>query len=94
MGACGRRLDIDNDRVLNVDKLVEPIAELHTLFGFHRPCRRRIGRRDRLRLFAVGLCGRLPVRTAVAAVSIALDLRLERLRHDPAMRWIGGGKGP
>jgi hypothetical protein len=36
-------LERHNDRVLNVDKIIEPIAELHTLVGFRRPGRRRIG---------------------------------------------------
>lgn len=39
IGACQRRLDIDNDRVLHVDKIVEPISELYRLVGFGRPRR-------------------------------------------------------
>src|SRR4029077_20147691 len=50
--------------------------ELHALIGFRRPRRRRIGWRDHLRRLAIGLCGRLPVRTATAAVAAFLDLRL------------------
>ena len=33
-------------------------------------------RRDHLRRLAIGRCGRIPARTAIAAVSIFLDLRL------------------
>ena len=43
---------------------------------FRRPRRGRIGRRDHLRRLAIGRCGRIPARTAIAAVSIFLDLRL------------------
>src|SRR4029450_7701498 len=30
VGACRRRLDINNDRILDVDEIIEPIAELHS----------------------------------------------------------------
>src|SRR5260370_39456698 len=59
--------NIENDRVLDVNKVVEPIPELHALVGFRSPRRRGIGRRDYLRRLAIRLWGRLPVRTATAA---------------------------
>src|SRR4029453_14440117 len=40
--------DIDNDGVLDVDEVVQPVAELHTLVGLGRPCRLRVRRRDHL----------------------------------------------
>ena len=43
IGARGCGFNVDDNRVLNVDKIIEPIAELHTLVGFRRPGRRRIG---------------------------------------------------
>src|SRR5215468_7906738 len=76
IGARGRWFDVDNDCVLDVDEIVEPIPELHALVGFRRPRRGRIGGRDHLRRLAIGRCGRGPVRTATATVPALLDLRL------------------
>lgn len=53
IGARRRRLNIDNDRVRDVDEIVEPVAELHSLVGFGRPGRAGIDRRDHLRRLAV-----------------------------------------
>src|SRR5271169_1827364 len=50
---CG--LDIDNDRVRDVDEIIEPVTELHPLVGLGRPGRAGIARRDQLRWFVVGV---------------------------------------
>src|SRR5262245_44525720 len=42
VGTRRRRLDINNDRILDVDEIIEPVAELHSLIGLGRPCRARI----------------------------------------------------
>ena len=39
IGASRRRLDIDDHGILNVDEVVQPIAELHPLVGLGCPCR-------------------------------------------------------
>src|SRR5262249_35919600 len=67
IGARGRWFDVDNDCVLDVDEIVEPIPELHALVGFRRPRRGRIGGRDYLRRLAIGRCGRGPVRPGIPA---------------------------
>ena len=72
---AGVGLDIDDDRVLDVDQVIEPVAELHALVGLRRPGRARIDRRDHLRRLAIGIgvliieagkelsrCPRLPLR--------------------------------
>src|SRR5215469_3933032 len=51
VGAGWRRLDIDDHGVLDVDQIVQPVAELYALVGLGRPCRTGIGRRDHLRRF-------------------------------------------
>ena len=53
IGARRRRLDIDNDRVLDIDKIVETIPELNPLVGFRGPRGRWIGRRDYFRRLAI-----------------------------------------
>src|SRR5215468_8231726 len=76
IGARGRWLNVDNDCMLDVNKIVEPIPELHALVGFSRPRRGSIGRRNHLRRLAIGRRGRLPVRTTTAAGAAFLGLRL------------------
>ena len=49
ISARWRRFDIDNDGVLGIDQIIEPIAELHALVRFRSPRRAGIGRRDHLR---------------------------------------------
>ena len=39
VGPGRRRLYVDDDRVLNIDQIVEPVAELHALVGLGRPGR-------------------------------------------------------
>src|SRR5215472_17838349 len=46
-------LYIDDHRVLNIDQIIEPVAELHALVGLGRPGRARIDRRDHLRQLAI-----------------------------------------
>jgi len=41
-------LYVDDDRVLDVDQVIEPIAELDALVGFCGPRRARVHRRDHL----------------------------------------------
>src|SRR6266567_4434234 len=55
IGASGSSLHIDDHGVLNVDQIIEPIAELHALVSLRRPGRARIDRRDHLRQLAVGV---------------------------------------
>ena len=55
IGARGGRLDIDDHCILDIDQVVEPIAELHALVGLRRPGRARIHRRDHLRWLAIGI---------------------------------------
>src|SRR5260370_14580705 len=38
IGARRCRLDINNDRVLDIDEIIEPIPELHPFVGFCGPC--------------------------------------------------------
>ena len=49
------RLDVDDHRVLDVDQVIEPVAELHALVGLRCPGRTRVGRRDHLRWCAIGI---------------------------------------
>src|SRR5215467_14251758 len=42
VGSRRRGLDIHNDGVLDVDQIVEPVAELHALICFRGPCRARV----------------------------------------------------
>src|SRR4029077_3755460 len=77
VSARGRWFNVDNDGMLKVDEVVEPIPELHALVGFGRPRRGRIGRRDDLRRLAIGRCGWCPIRTTTAAIRILLDLPLD-----------------
>src|SRR6201997_5361409 len=74
VGARGRWLNVDNDRVLDVDQIVEPIPELHALVGFRRPSRRWVGGRDHFRWLAIGCRGWRPVRTTAAAGAIFLGM--------------------
>ena len=53
--ACRRGLDVDNDRVRDVDEIIEPVTELHPLVGLGRPGRAGIAGRDQLRWFVVGV---------------------------------------
>jgi hypothetical protein len=75
IGARWRRLDIDNHCVLDVDQIVQPVAELDALVRLRRPGRVAIGWRDHLRNRAIrigivivqtlaefGDCSRLPLR--------------------------------
>ena len=39
-----RRFDINNDGVLDIDQVVQSIAELHTLVGLRGPGRARVGK--------------------------------------------------
>jgi hypothetical protein len=39
IGARGRRLDIDNDGVLDIDQIVEAITEQYALIGLGSPGR-------------------------------------------------------
>jgi hypothetical protein len=52
---AGRRLHVDDDRILDVDQVVEPVAELNALVGFGGPGRARVHRRDHLRQLAIGV---------------------------------------
>jgi hypothetical protein len=76
-GPRRRGFNIDNDRVLDVNEVVEPISELHALVRFRRPRRRGIGRRDHFRRLAIGFWGRLAGRAATAAIPSFLGLRLD-----------------
>src|ERR1700730_16956331 len=53
MRARGRCLYVDNDSMLDIDHVVEAVAKLYTLVRLCGPRRAGIGRRDRLRRFAV-----------------------------------------
>ncbi len=46
------RVDIDNDRVLDVDEIIEPVAELYSPVGLGCPCRAGIAGRDHPRRLA------------------------------------------
>jgi hypothetical protein len=46
IGAGRSGLHVDNHRVLDVDQVVEGIAELNTFVGFRGPNRARVYRRD------------------------------------------------
>ena len=48
VGAGRRGLHVDDNRVLDVDQIIEPVAELNALVGFGGPGRTRVHRRDRL----------------------------------------------
>src|SRR6266516_57118 len=48
-------LYVDDDRVLDVDQVIEPIAELDALVGFCSPRRARVHRRDHLWRLAISL---------------------------------------
>jgi hypothetical protein len=39
IGACRRRFHVDDDGFVDVDQIVEPVAELHALVGLGRPGR-------------------------------------------------------
>jgi len=47
------RFDIDNDGVLDIDQVVQPISELHALVGLCGPGRGRVGERNNLRWLAI-----------------------------------------
>src|SRR5580704_16683617 len=49
----GCRLDVNNNGVLDIDQIVQAVAEQHTLVGFGRPGRRWITWRDHLWRLAV-----------------------------------------
>jgi hypothetical protein len=53
VGARGCHLDINSNGVLDIDQIVQAVAERHTLVGFGPPGRRRITWRDHLRRLAV-----------------------------------------
>src|SRR6266545_1004869 len=55
IGARRCRLDIDNDGVLDIDQIVEAVAEQDALVGLGSPGRRWIARRNHLRRLAVRL---------------------------------------
>jgi hypothetical protein len=55
VGTRRRRLHVDDDRVLDVDHVIEPVAEQDTLVGFRRPGRARVHRRDHLGWFAIAV---------------------------------------
>src|SRR6266566_2641673 len=55
IGTGGSSLHIHDYRVLDIDQIIEPIAELHALVGLRRPGRARIDRRDHLRQLAIGV---------------------------------------
>ena len=56
--AAGRGgLHVDDNRVLDVDQIIEPVAELNALVGFGGPGRARVHRRDRARGY--GICAHL-----------------------------------
>jgi hypothetical protein len=67
ISAGWRSLYIDDDRVLDVDQVIEPIAELHALVGLRRPGRARVHRRDHL--------GRLPIGASVFIIKGRQELR-------------------
>jgi hypothetical protein len=46
ISASWRRLDIDDHGVLDVDDVVQPIAELHPLVGVGCPCRLRVATKE------------------------------------------------
>jgi hypothetical protein len=48
-----RWLNVDNDRVLDVDEIIEPVAELHPLVGLGSPRGTGIARRYHLRWLAI-----------------------------------------
>ncbi len=54
VGACRRRLDVDDDRVRGVDQVIQAVAELHALVRLGRPGRAGIAGRDHLRRLALG----------------------------------------
>src|ERR1022692_3024421 len=55
IGARRRWLYVDNDRMRDVDEIIEPVTELHPLVGLGGPGRAGIARRDQLRRLAVGV---------------------------------------
>src|SRR4029453_9517268 len=48
-------LYVDDDRILDVDQAIEPIAELYALVGFCGPSRARVHRRDPLWRVAISI---------------------------------------
>jgi hypothetical protein len=50
---CRGRLDVDDHCVLDVDQIVQPVAELHALVRFRCPSRAGIGWRNHLWRFAI-----------------------------------------
>ncbi len=54
--SAGRRgLHVDDHRMLDVDKVIEPVAELDALVGFRGPGRARVYRRNHFRRLAIGM---------------------------------------
>jgi hypothetical protein len=69
-----RRLNVYNGGVLDIDEIVEPVAELHALVGFCRPGQTRITRRNYLRRLAV----RVGLALSASAVRYSLTARVWR----------------
>ena len=55
ISAGWRSLYVDDNRVLDVDEIIEPIAKLNALVGLRGPGRARVHRRDHLWRLAVGV---------------------------------------
>jgi hypothetical protein len=72
---CGRCFHVDDDSFVDVDQIVEPVADLHALVGLCRPGGWGIGRRDHLRRFAIRIgFDRLVERSKIFAHSPRLTL--------------------
>src|SRR5262247_1612638 len=70
-------IDIEYHGILDVDHIVQPVAELHSFVGLGRPCRLRVRRRDHL--------GRLALVTArpfaLGPAAIAIICGIDRIRR-------------
>src|SRR6478672_768978 len=64
---CWCCLYVDDDRVLDVDQVIEPIAELDALVGFCGPRRARVHRRDHLWRLASASSSSRAVRNSATA---------------------------
>jgi hypothetical protein len=55
ISSCRRGFDIDDNRILGIDQIIEPVAELHAFVGFRCPRRAGVAQRDHLRWLAIGI---------------------------------------
>jgi hypothetical protein len=53
ISASRRGLHVDDDRVIDIYEIIEPVPELHALVGFRSPGRARVPRRDHLGWLAI-----------------------------------------